>query len=307
MTENTTASGAADSPKLRLLLDSFPEQNPRNFDPDAAIQLNEWGIAIVEELYRLRTLAASAPVAPTQPTRIECKVYKGSPEHREYLSARFPCDGSSKSNSFEWQGHRWAYQYTSFNDAGDYDLIWRPATPEAAPVAPTQPVVPDFKQAWDNHVAPMKEEFRTSSNQNFFAAGFNAALKAAPVAPAPQPEPDHRAVALAAGAYTTAYSMLAHAEVHNADVAGSTKRLVAAINGLRSALGPSAPVAEDAAYTELHGQINYIAAHSVDALDALDRDRLLGFARSLVWRAQTSLEIANLARAHAAQPEGGAA
>ena len=78
---------------------------------------------------------------------------------------------------------------------------------------------------------------------------------------------------------------------------------------IRSALvsqAQPAPVAEDAAYTELHGQINYIAAHSVDALDALGRDRLLGFARSLVWRAQTSLEIANLARAQAAQPEGGA-
>lgn len=75
--KNTTASGAADSPKLRLLLDSFPEQNPRNFDPDAAIQLNEWGIAIVEELYRLRTLAASAPVAPTPEGFVQAPHYRG--------------------------------------------------------------------------------------------------------------------------------------------------------------------------------------------------------------------------------------
>ena len=90
----------------------------------------------------------------------------------------------------------------------------------------------------------------------------------------------------------------------------STNQVREAIDADRAARGAAqaapAPVAEDAAYTELHGQINYIAAYSVDALDALDRDRLLGFARSLVWRAQTSLEIANLARAQAAQPEGGA-
>ena len=83
----------------------------------------------------VQALAVSAPVAPTQPTRIERKVYKGTPEHREYLSARFPRNGSSPSNSFEWQGHRWAYQHTSFNDAGDYDPIYRNVA-EAAPVAP---------------------------------------------------------------------------------------------------------------------------------------------------------------------------
>ena len=86
------------------------------------------------ELERLDALA-SAPVAPTQPARIERKVYKGTPEHREYLAARFPRNGGSPSNSFEWQGHRWAYYRTSFNDAGEYDLIYR-NTPEAAPVAP---------------------------------------------------------------------------------------------------------------------------------------------------------------------------
>lgn len=60
-------------------------------------------------------------------------------------------------------------------------------------------------------------------------------------------ETDMRSVALAAGAYTTAYSMMTHAKVHNADVAGSTVRLATAINGLRSALGQPTPVAEDAA------------------------------------------------------------
>ena len=108
--------------------------------------------------------------------------------------------------------------------------------------------------------------------------------EAAPVAPAPQPAP-------------MPYPTDAQIDAVYEQTMGQH---------LRSQDAP-APVAEDAAYTELHGQINYIAAYSVDALDALDRDRLLRFARSLVRRAQTSLEIANLARAQAAQPEGGAA
>lgn len=57
---------------------------------------------------------------------ITCKVYRKSPEHQEYLKARFP-ENQEKSYSFEWQGHRWAYRYSSFDDDGEYDLLWRPA------------------------------------------------------------------------------------------------------------------------------------------------------------------------------------
>ena len=112
----------------------------------------------------------------------------------------------------------------------------------------------DFETVGAMHQCKKGEMFSTCAHCGAMAGKLNspcpqymrnaaAMTKAAPVAPA---EPDMRSVALAAGAYTTAYSMLTHAKVHNADVDGSTKRLVAAINGLRSALGPSAPVAEDA-------------------------------------------------------------
>lgn len=51
------------------------------------------------------------------------KVYKKSAEHSAYLSARF--DRKKTGNSFEWAGHRWAYETTSFDDSGDYDLLYR--------------------------------------------------------------------------------------------------------------------------------------------------------------------------------------
>lgn len=52
------------------------------------------------------------------------KVYKNSPEHGEYMKARFP-DGSRSNSTFEYAGHRWGYRYTSFDDKGDYDLLYR--------------------------------------------------------------------------------------------------------------------------------------------------------------------------------------
>lgn len=51
------------------------------------------------------------------------KVYKNSPDHSAYLAARF--DKEKTGQSFEFAGHRWAYDTTSFDDAGDYDLLYR--------------------------------------------------------------------------------------------------------------------------------------------------------------------------------------
>ena len=59
---------------------------------------------------------------------IERKVYKSSPEYSEYLRARF--DQKHRTGiSFEWGGHRWTYRFTSFDDAGEYELLWRPTPP----------------------------------------------------------------------------------------------------------------------------------------------------------------------------------
>ena len=51
------------------------------------------------------------------------KVYKNSPDHSAYLAARF--DETKTGQSFDWAGHRWAYDGTRFDDSGDYDLLYR--------------------------------------------------------------------------------------------------------------------------------------------------------------------------------------
>ncbi|MDT7053707.1 hypothetical protein ACTM4P_14985 [Citrobacter freundii] len=51
------------------------------------------------------------------------KVYKNSPDYHTFLKARF--DKSNSGQSFEWAGHRWAYEVTSFDDTGDYELLYR--------------------------------------------------------------------------------------------------------------------------------------------------------------------------------------
>jgi len=66
------------------------------------------------------------------------RVYKDSDEHKQYLTARFGKGSSGVAGeSFEWDGHRWAYRYTSFDDAGEYDLLYRPAPQPAEPAKGT--------------------------------------------------------------------------------------------------------------------------------------------------------------------------
>lgn len=55
-------------------------------------------------------------------------VRKGDPEHAEYLKARF---AEKASGQFMWKGHRWRYEHTTFDDAGEYDVLWRPADDQA--------------------------------------------------------------------------------------------------------------------------------------------------------------------------------
>jgi hypothetical protein len=54
---------------------------------------------------------------------IERRIYRNSPEYKSYIGKRFL---DRLSISFEYDGHRWKYQYTSFDDQGDYDVIVRP-------------------------------------------------------------------------------------------------------------------------------------------------------------------------------------
>lgn len=59
------------------------------------------------------------------------KVYKNTPEYALYIKARF---ADRSSHSFGFDGHRWAYEHTSFDDTGNYDLLYRFTDDEVSPV-----------------------------------------------------------------------------------------------------------------------------------------------------------------------------
>lgn len=52
-----------------------------------------------------------------------------TPEHEALLKARFgePGDWRGDPEPFVFEGHRWRYVHTSFDDIGSYDVIERPA------------------------------------------------------------------------------------------------------------------------------------------------------------------------------------
>ena len=79
-------------------------------------------------------LAVRDGVAPdaasSEPSWIERKVRKGTEEYRAYLTARFP-RGMGAPSPFDFDGHKWSYHYTSFDDLGEFEVIHRP-NPDAS-------------------------------------------------------------------------------------------------------------------------------------------------------------------------------
>lgn len=67
-----------------------------------------------------------ASVGP-KPTEITRKVYNNSSDWTSYLRAKFAERQDNNGLSFSWEGHRWAYRVSSFDQAGNYDLIYRTA------------------------------------------------------------------------------------------------------------------------------------------------------------------------------------
>ena len=65
------------------------------------------------------------------PSWIERKVRKDTDEYRAYLSARFPRGGAP--SPFDFDGHKWRYHFTSFDDLGEFDVIARPADEPVQP------------------------------------------------------------------------------------------------------------------------------------------------------------------------------
>lgn len=54
--------------------------------------------------------------------RIERVIRKDSYEWSEYLGTRFQYP---KSDTFVWEGHRWKYYLSHFDDVGEFDIIIR--------------------------------------------------------------------------------------------------------------------------------------------------------------------------------------
>lgn len=55
---------------------------------------------------------------------IERIVRRGTPEYQNYINVRF---APGASTTFLFDGHRWSYKWSSFDDESEYDVIQRPA------------------------------------------------------------------------------------------------------------------------------------------------------------------------------------
>lgn len=108
-----------------------------NLDVDSSIDSLTAALAKAETKLQM--------IATTEPAKIERKIYKDTPEYRSYLDARFT--PGKLGVSFELDGHRWAYHWTSFDDAGDFDLIYRWVEPKHSPM-PGQDVEDAARYRW---------------------------------------------------------------------------------------------------------------------------------------------------------------
>jgi hypothetical protein len=103
-------------------LKQLTERNAIGHEQLAAL----WKIASVLTAVTEINRKMAAVIAPQDTGRITMMVRRGTPDHDAYIKARFP-GGCCKSDTFEFAGHRWKYLHSSFDDLGEFDLLWRPA------------------------------------------------------------------------------------------------------------------------------------------------------------------------------------
>lgn len=131
-TENTSTKSSVPEELRVNLRDWFAGQALAGYF--AAPHTGHRGAACVETAKYIYTMADAMLKAREAekpagiPAWISIKVYHNTPEHTDLNRARFkPLSGMPSSlSTFEYDGHRWRYKHSSFDDAGDYDVIERP-------------------------------------------------------------------------------------------------------------------------------------------------------------------------------------
>ncbi len=110
-------------------LEQLTERNAIGHEQLAALWKIAGVLAAATEINR-KMAAALAPqdslATGVRDSRITLMVRRNTPDHDAYIKARFP-GGYCKSDTFEFAGHRWKYLRSSFDDLGEFDLLWRPA------------------------------------------------------------------------------------------------------------------------------------------------------------------------------------
>lgn len=128
---------------------------------DALRTQNEMGTDVRDILANTQMTAHPADL-PSLPTGITMKVYKDTPEHSALLEARFPAN-QVHSPTFKFQGHFWRYEFTSFDDQGSYDVLWRPAEGNDKPVPITAIQLNEIieaKRSWQAETIVLQNKLR---------------------------------------------------------------------------------------------------------------------------------------------------
>jgi hypothetical protein len=73
-------------------------------------------------LHMQKLLELSKPKDSDDEIGKSIKVYRTDADRDEYLKARFAVSGEP----FMFRGRRWRYEFTSCDDNGQYDVLWRP-------------------------------------------------------------------------------------------------------------------------------------------------------------------------------------
>lgn len=142
MTDNLTA--AQEAQMLRILANAELHWGREKFGGYLNYLADERAPLSRDEAARREAVEETPADVPDNWVRR--RVYKTLQEHSAYLNARFK---DKTSGTFEYDGHRWRYEYTSFDDKGDYDVIVRPQSQPDAPPPPADDLVKRLRKRAD--------------------------------------------------------------------------------------------------------------------------------------------------------------